>query len=615
MGCKLKIFSSGNKENAYRLTDGEYIVGRSRSAQIKVEEPDVSGKHLLLKVSGDKITAENLSSHGTMLENVSIESPVSVSSGQCLKLGKMIKIFIIDEALDIEGAITVAPAADVTSILDTAVKNKQAPPPPAREVTGRTIEIQIKPQTAPPPPRTGPPPKAVQPVSAQPPPQPTATPQAMKTAAPPPQKTQQNTVSPSADKTVPPPTSKPVSITHPAPHDIDKTVPPVHAQAHDIHKTEPPQYSNVTEAGNESLSEDDILKTNVLQTRVATAEEMDFLRLQEKKKTQGRYVWYALAAVGVIAIMFIIYQFRPPPPEQTLSWPRDSKGKALDKFIPLKNGDSYETGKFSLLVPDVKGTVIKDSADGMEVSTFVGRDKDVQLRVILSVKKSKQFLNEDRMTTFRNWMKEVSASGGLWNFDPPSDLMFIGQNNGLPCLRVAYRREAENKSWYGEALFFRCGDERIVRQAEIPTGERIRGERIVSGEVYLRLSPQWITDHWEGSPEQLRDGTPRDMLNEARLLLTKMSPATWSKTYLLIRSVLIASTASGDNALVEEALAQLRVLRDRQRSWYNAQKLAYLREKQLKNEAGMARIRESCKAVFSSEDDLRCLNIRRNKWE
>jgi len=594
MGCTLKILVDGKEVSEMKLADGEYMVGRSRSAAIKVDPPDVSGHHLMLRVQGDQVTAENLSSHGTMLENLQLDHNTTVTSGQCLKLGKSLKLFILNENVELMPKSVVLPAPVSDTVPPVASGSTSAPTP-----LPSAAAVPEPSQTA---------------VMASPLASSVATPLPSGTSAPTPLPSAMATPLPvaaaapvAADETVPPSAS--VTL----PHDPDKTMLP--PQPGDANKTEPPQHATeIRKTAAPSAAQREIFETNALKTRVATAEEMDFLRRQDVKRSRGRYLWYVLGAFVLLVLGALVYYFRPPPPEAVLSWPYNAQREEVVKLLdPVQGG--YDAGRFTLVVPDVPGLNVQKTADGnMVVTSRIGRDRDVPLRVILSVKTSPAFLHEDRIATLKNWMKEVSASGGHWNFNQPSDLFFIGQNNGLPCISVAYRREADNQSWYGEALFFRNGNERIVRQAEIPSNERIRGENLISNTPFLHFSPAWIKNHWEGSAEQIR-GDSNEVLNEARLLLSKMSPVTWNKTFVLLRHVLTQATLSGNQKLRDEALGQLRLLRDRQLIWYNAQRIAYLKEISNKNEGAAARIKDSCEAVFCSDDDLRYLNIRRNIWE
>ena len=59
------VYVNGGRDQEGELPVGEHVAGRSRSADIHIPAPDVSGKHLKLTVTADGAWAENLSSHGT----------------------------------------------------------------------------------------------------------------------------------------------------------------------------------------------------------------------------------------------------------------------------------------------------------------------------------------------------------------------------------------------------------------------------------------------------------------------------------------------------------------------------------------------------------------------
>ena len=63
------------------LPDGDHLIGRSRSAEIQLSQPDVSGKHLMLHVDGDSVIAENLSSHGARTGQITLELPTPIRPG------------------------------------------------------------------------------------------------------------------------------------------------------------------------------------------------------------------------------------------------------------------------------------------------------------------------------------------------------------------------------------------------------------------------------------------------------------------------------------------------------------------------------------------------------
>lgn len=359
--------------------------------------------------------------------------------------------------------------------------------------------------------------------------------------------------------------------------------------------------------------EPDMYVTDIMKTRLASVEEIEVLRRHERQRSTGKNLWYIFIGILALTGVILIYWIKPNAPEEYLSWPVDAKGVTLDEIIEPPWG-GHDKDKFSIVFPKWSGFTREASPGKITITTKTGRDQDVPLRIILTTKRSVEFLKEDRLTTFTKWIKETSASGSLWNFDRISDVFFIGRDNGLPCLCVAYRREVGEESWYGEALFFRNADEIFIRQAEIPVGERVRGDKFIANNAFLYISPRFVANHWEGGGEFLQSDS-RSMLDEAKRQLTQSSPFVWSRTALLLRSILRTATANQDETLKASALAQLRLLRRQQQDWFNSQRINYSNAVRINDLNAQMQIRDLCESVFSTSDDLRYMNVRRNRWE
>ena len=82
------IFVNGEKTQEGELSPGEHVVGRSHSADVRLAEPDISGKHLKLEVVSDGVYAENLSSHGTLLHGTTLAVRRKLHDGDGLTMGK-----------------------------------------------------------------------------------------------------------------------------------------------------------------------------------------------------------------------------------------------------------------------------------------------------------------------------------------------------------------------------------------------------------------------------------------------------------------------------------------------------------------------------------------------
>jgi len=626
MAFQLHISHTGHPgELIVPLPDGDHLIGRSRSAEIQLSQPDVSGKHLILHVDGDSVIAENLSSHGSRTGQTTLELPTPIRVGDSIYLGKstVITLQLAGEGPDDDAPETATVVAD-----DPAPAAPEPPPAPPKTPApaadpGATV-IEAAPAPAPTP--------AADPevtiVGAVPAPAPAPAPAAdpdvtivgaVPAPAPAPAADPDVTIVGEVPAPVPPAPADDMDATvieaAPAPAPAPRPAPARPAAPPAPAKMDA-TVAEAAPADGEEEEEDgeDVFKTNVMQTRIASAEELDFLRRQDRNTKRGKKLKYIIPLVVAALALAAVFFFKGEPPEEKLTWPKTADGKFSEKpYDPAAGG--FSKGRFSLIAPLVETTQSSVGKDGdLVVITRIGRDRDVELRLTLSCKRSAAYLHESREKTFRDWIREVSASGGHWNFDQISDLFFIGKNNGLPCMSAVYTREVENQSWYGEVIFFRNGDERIVRMAEIPGSERLRGAGFLAGNAFLFTSPQFIENHWEGA-EGVFSGDPAELLQEAKGLLVKMSPATWDKITMLLRAVLVQATEKDLPDLREDALNQLRKLRNYQKVWYNAQMIAYLKEKAAGNLRAAELIRDSCLAVFSSKDDLRHRNIQRNIWE
>ena len=544
------IYTDSEKTQESVLAPGEHIAGRSRSADIHLIQPDISGKHLKLEVRPDGVAAENLSSHGTRLNGSPLLEKTEMKEGDRLALGKHIEIGFL-----LSGGDAPAPAPEEDSSEAATLIPGAGPAPdlrgPAPDSSETTATAPGETQTDPGEARTDP--------------------GEMKTCI---GKAQ----------------TDPGEAT-PAPGG------------------EPPA------ADGGSAGEGDAFKTDVMHTRLASMEEMNLLRNADRKRSTGKTFKYVLAVLAAVALLVALYVLKSPQKELVLSWPVDAEGHAAGAFTDPGTG-GHKAGGFSLAYPSLGSrTQVKTDKEKVSVFTRCGRDGSVPLRIFFLRKRSPAFLNQERREVLSGLLAGLQTENKRWSLSQISDVFFIGSENGLPCLSVEYRREAEGRSWYGEILFFRTGSEAFVRLAEIPASERARGQSFISNTPFLKFSPAYLQCHWEGDREYRYDGDPGVMMDEISRHLSKQAPFEWARTYLLLQRVLMESTRNSSAALERNALNQLRRLRAMQTIWYNGQKIQYNTAKLSGDRHKENAVMELCKTVFSSPDDLRYFTLRRNIWE
>ena len=514
------VYVNGGRDQEGELPPGEYVVGRSRSADIHIPAPDVSGKHLRLEITAQGAWAENLSSHGTTRDGRPILEHETLTDGATLRLGKSTELRIemtvpAGRGGSDDGEKTVIPGAAPAEDRDATVIPGAAP----AEKSGATAKPR---------------PAAAEPAA------------------------------------------------------------------------EPPASGDA----------DAVAQTDVMHTRLASLEEMNLLRSSDRKRTAGKLLRYALFGVLAVAALILLYSLRPAQREKNLSWPVDSDGRALGAFYDPGVG-GHTNGAFSLAFPSVNGkTEIKKMQDRIVIDTRCGKDASVPLRIIFMERRSPEFLTMERKAVFKRMLDELQhGEERRWNTAQVSDVFFIGADNGIPCLSCEYRREADDKSWYGEILFFRTGDCAYMRLAETPAAERARAQNFISGTPFLKFSLRYVHRQWEGNPDYRGGDDPAAMLDEVSRHLSKQAPFEWKRTYLLLQNTLMESIRTGNRDYAQKALDQLQRLRSMQSEWYNGQKILCHTAKLYDDKRQEYAILELCKTVFSSPDDYRYFMLRRNVWE
>ena len=86
------IYVNGGKDQEGELPVGEHVVGRSRTADIHIPEPDVSGRHLKIVVDPDGAWAENLSSHGVTCDGRPLSERIALADRMVLRLSNSTEI-------------------------------------------------------------------------------------------------------------------------------------------------------------------------------------------------------------------------------------------------------------------------------------------------------------------------------------------------------------------------------------------------------------------------------------------------------------------------------------------------------------------------------------------
>ena len=350
--------------------------------------------------------------------------------------------------------------------------------------------------------------------------------------------------------------------------------------------------------------------THAMQTRVATPEEITLLRVNEQKRARRRLVIsVVIAAPALLAAGYVYNQMTKKNIETVIGWSKNDKGEYLDAFEPALNGGRKDGG-YDVMYPG-NGTFRKTAlAGGFVLEGRIGLKLDVPMRTILQEEEEIRLVALNRKEMVEDWIRQISASGGKWNFDAPSSvILFFGSKNGVPFTRVTYLREG-NGSWFGTASILRHGSRRIVVRVEVPSAEQIRSDEVMAA------TPIWVSDafefaQWEGDPTMAHLSV-EDALSQARKDIERMAPATWVAQEKVLIGLLTKAVQAGQSEAESEALQLLVKLREKQALWFNGQQFAFEAALSRGEPAKAEKLAEFAKAVFSNMEDLRYSSVR--KW-
>ncbi|HEY1789991.1 MAG TPA: FHA domain-containing protein [Verrucomicrobiae bacterium] len=87
MKSVLTVLEGAGKGTSKPLTSALMIVGRSKNADLQVDDPLVSRRHLEIRVEGDAVFVENKSAQGSMLNGKPLTGVVSLNPGDIIEVG------------------------------------------------------------------------------------------------------------------------------------------------------------------------------------------------------------------------------------------------------------------------------------------------------------------------------------------------------------------------------------------------------------------------------------------------------------------------------------------------------------------------------------------------
>lgn len=334
-------------------------------------------------------------------------------------------------------------------------------------------------------------------------------------------------------------------------------------------------------------------KTRMQKTVFAPKEELERRLVEERNKSRQRLALIVGASILALVLLFL---FLPKPVHE---------GK-------LEFDESYDIGEtnaplgdYKLLYPKNATSQVKSTADGLVITTQLGRKRDVRLVITLQESVSPKWATQDSETSVQEWMNSHPEQVF---FGAPRG-KFQGQQNGIWVWRVAYTRN--NSEVVGEASVFFNGRRLEAISAEVPAIDQGRAEDMYKGCNYFEFPLDFEESCWLG---QVVTGhvLSASLFSRIGQDLGREAPLTWAAIEKQLRVALSQSVAENDPADEEQAMHLLVSLRQQQARWFNSQHLLVINAGRTGDAKTVAEVAQRCQAVFSDQTDSRYFEVR--KW-
>src|SRR4051794_38358384 len=99
MDVSLRKRTAAGYDPPVPISGAEFVVGRGASCQLRVDSPEVSDRHCVIRTQGDRVVIDDLASTlGTVVNDRQILEPVEVRDGDTLRVGPSQFVFRVAAA-------------------------------------------------------------------------------------------------------------------------------------------------------------------------------------------------------------------------------------------------------------------------------------------------------------------------------------------------------------------------------------------------------------------------------------------------------------------------------------------------------------------------------------
>lgn len=356
-------------------------------------------------------------------------------------------------------------------------------------------------------------------------------------------------------------------------------------------------------------------ETQEMVTRAGSMKEMLELRRKLERKTAARHwrfgVCIALSFALLAGVWFLTADRRHLDDAEG---PFRPDGKPDVAEIDILGSDGAPE-MFLEHPQDPRAKVVR-SADSneIEVVSFLGRDRDVPFRMVFTRKRDSEELMLSLSESFDRWASRMGERGfsfeRMRNGKPIEPEFFDGAfpgycefqtQCGVPFIRTDYTRAASHVMWRGVSYRFRSGDMAYSLCNEIPEKYWKRGESRLRVSPFCGLYGSFLDSQWDspGRAGLLNGASEDDLLVRIRRDLSVEWPADWTTVEKRIDTLLSLTWGKG-TANARTARECRDALLSRKSRFYNERTLAYETAFANGDEKSMRSIFSDCLHVFGT---------------
>lgn len=377
--------------------------------------------------------------------------------------------------------------------------------------------------------------------------------------------------------------------------------------------------TTAVEGSRTNASED--VKTIAAVTQAAPAEVLDQLReeLNRKSKRRKAGLVFALAmfAAFLSALWFVS---RPNNEADRMIFPLGADGKPDAAYYKICDDQGKVFVKVDYPNNPKADVLVSPDSNGVSVVSYMGRDRDVPFFLNLETISSAEELSCDLISSVQAWLRKKEESGLGFVFDEKMKYELRPQFfedeypgccespeglYGVRFVQFEYKRTwPDNKLWHGVVIYFRRGDTAYVLRREIPEFYWVRGGKRLLDDPNIAVYSNFIDSYWEspGLSSLPIDQSIDDLMYEIRASLAKERASDWRFVKLYIGAVLV-KTWRTDPKTRDVAMGCLRQFREVLRVHYWKNYNAYRTAKSNRDDKRMLKYKLDANAVFNDRSE------------